>query len=83
MSISREYYDEDGNYWQIETPHYIPPKEAIKNPAYVKGCIIAEERRRAEQNAEKYCRYHSNLFRAYLVVVAILGIAVIVKRFVV
>lgn len=83
MSISREYYDEEGNYWQIETPHYIPPKEAIKNPAYVKGCITAEERRRAEQNAEKYCIYHSNLFRAYLVVVAILGIAVIVKRFVV
>ncbi len=83
MSIGREYYDEEGNYWQIETPYYIPPKEAIKHPEYVKGCITAEERRRAEQNAEKYRRYNRNLFRAYLVVVAILAIAVVVKRFVV
>ena len=77
MSIGREYYDEEGNYWQIETQYYIPPKEAIKNPAYVKGCITAKERR----NAEKYRRYNRNLFRVYLVVIAILAIAVVVKRF--
>lgn len=23
MTIGREYYDKDGNYWQIETPYYI------------------------------------------------------------
>lgn len=83
MSISREYYDEEGNYWQIETPYYIPPAEAIKNPAYVRGCITAEERSKAKQNEEKYRRYNRNLFRAYLVVMAILAIAVVVKRFVV
>ena len=83
MSISREYYDEEGNYWQIETPYYIPPAEAIKNPAYVIDCITAEERRRAKQNEEKYRRYNRNLFRAYIVVMVILAIAVVVKRFVV
>lgn len=45
MSIAREYYDSEGNYWQIETPHYIPPAEAIKNPAYVRGFISADDRK--------------------------------------
>jgi len=46
MSIGREYIDKDGNYWQIETPHYIPPEEAIKNPAYVRRFVSAANRKR-------------------------------------
>ena len=46
MTIGREYNDKDGNYWQIETPYYIPPEEAIKNPAYVRGFVSAANRRR-------------------------------------
>lgn len=79
MSISREYYDKDGNYWQIETPHYIPPDEAIKNPAYVRGCITAEERRKAEEDRVKYKKYVRNVYLTFAAIIIVLLIALAVK----
>ena len=79
MTIGREYYDREGNYWQIETPHYIPPEEAIKNPAYVRGCITAEERRQAEKDREKYKRYIRNTYLTFAAIIIVLIIALAVK----
>ena len=79
MSISREYYDKDGNYWQIETPHYITPDEAIKNPAYVRGCITAEERRKAEEDRVKYKKYVRNVYLTFAAIIIVLLIALAVK----
>ena len=76
MTIGREYYDKDGNYWQIETPYYIPPEEEIKNPAYVRGCITAKERRKAEED-KKYGRIVCMTFVTILIV---LFIALVVKK---
>lgn len=73
MTIGREYYDSEGNYWQIETPYYIPPEEAIKNPAYVRGCITAEERR------VKYKKYVRNVYLTFAVILIGLLIALVVK----
>lgn len=80
MTIGREYYDKDGNYWQIETPHYIPPEEAIKNPAYVRGCITAEERRKAAADRDKYKRYMRNVYLTFAAVLIALLIALAVKE---
>lgn len=79
MTIGREYYDKDGNYWQIETPHYIPPEEAIKNPAYVRRCITAEERRKAEKDRAKYKRYMRNVYLTFAAILIVLLIALAVK----
>lgn len=75
MTIGREYYDKDGNYWQIETPYYIPPEEAIKNPTYVRGCITAAERRKAEAD-KKYAR---NVYLTFAAILIVLLIALAVK----
>ena len=80
MTIGREYYDKDGNYWQIETPHYIPPEEVIKNPTYVRGCITAKERRRAEKDREKYQRYMRNVYLTFAIILIVLLIALAVKE---
>lgn len=79
MTIGREYYDKDGNYWQIETPHYIPPEEAIKNPAYVRGFTSAEERRQAEKDREKYKRYMRNVYLTFAAIIIALLIALAAK----
>lgn len=79
MSVSREYYDEEGNYWQIETPHYIPPKEAIKNPDYIRGFISAADRKKAERNRIKYHRMTQALYAFMGAAVLVLGIMVILK----
>lgn len=79
MPIGREYYDKDGNYWQIETPYYIPPEEAIKNPAYVRGCITAEERRKAEEDRVKYQKYDSIVYMTFAAILIVLLIALVVK----
>ena len=79
MTIGREYYDKDGNYWQIETPYYIPPEEAIKNPAYVRGCITAEERRKAEEDRVKYRKYVRNVYLTFAAILIVLLIALAVK----
>lgn len=79
MTIGREYYDKDGNYWQIETPHYIPPEEAIKNPAYVRGCITAEERRKAEEDRVKYKKYVRNVYLTFAAIIIVLLIALVAK----
>lgn len=79
MTIMREYHDKDGNYWEIETLHYIPPEEAIKNPAYVRGCITAEERRKAEEDRVKYKRYMRNVYLAFAVILFVLLVALAVK----
>lgn len=83
MSIGREYYDKDGNYWQIETPYYIPPEEAIKNPAYVRGCITAEERRKAEEDRVKYKKYGRIVYLTFVTILIVLFIALIVKKVVI
>lgn len=80
MSIGREYYDSEGNYWQIETPHYIPPEEAIKNPAYVRGCITAEERRKAEADRVKYKKYGRIVYLTFVAILIVLFIALVVKK---
>ena len=80
MTISREYYDKDGNYWQIETPHYIPPEKAIKNPAYVHGFIGAEERLQAEKDREKYKRYMRDVYLVFATIIIALLIALAVKE---
>lgn len=80
MTISREYYDKDGNYWEIETPQYIPPDEAIKNPAYVRVCITAEERRKAEEDRAKYDRYMRNVYLTFAAILILLLIALVVKK---
>lgn len=77
MSIGREYYDKDGNYWQIETPRYIPPEEAIKNPSYVRGFISAEELAEDRKFAEKQQR-DSKYTDIGLIVSGLLLIGVIV-----
>lgn len=80
MSIVREYHDKDGNYWQIETPHYNPPAEAIKNPAYVRGCITAEERRNAE-NARRWVeRLNRNMEIAIIILLIIMGIVLVIRK---
>lgn len=79
MTIGREYYDKDGNYWQIENPHYIPPEEAIKNPAYVRGCITAEERRKAEEDRVKYKKYVRNVYLTFAAIIIVLLIALVAK----
>ena len=81
MTIGREYYDKDGNYWQIETPYYIPPEEAIKNPAYVRGFISAKEMA-AERAAEKrFKRMNRNLEVATIVLVVLFAFVWIMKTF--
>lgn len=80
MTIGREYYDKDGNYWQIETPHYIPPEEAIKNPEYVRGCITAEERRNEENARRRFERFNRNMEIAMISLLIIMGIALIIWR---
>lgn len=81
MSIGREYYDEEGNYWEIETPHYIPPKEAIKHPEYVRGFISAKEMA-AERAAEKrFKRMNRNLEVATIVLVVLFAFVWCVKAF--
>ena len=79
MTIRREYHDKDGNYWQIETPHYIPPEEAIKNPAYVCRCITAEEHRKAEKDRVKYKRYMRNVYLTFAAILILLLIVLAVK----
>lgn len=71
MSIGREYYDKDGNYWQIETPHYIPPEEAIKNPAYVRGFISAKEMA-AERAVEKWFKRMNRILEVTTIVLVVL-----------
>jgi hypothetical protein len=80
MTIGREYYDKDGNYWQIETPYYIPPEEVIKNPAYVRGCITAEERRKAEEDRVKYKKYGRIVYMTFVAILIVLFIALVVKK---
>ena len=80
MSIGREYYDKDGNYWQIETPHYIPPEEAIKNPAYVRRCITAEKRRNEENAKRRFGRFNRNMEIAMIGLLIIMGIVLIIWR---
>lgn len=80
MTIGREYYDKDGNYWQIETPYYIPPEEAIKNPAYVRGCITAEERRNEENARRRFERFNRNMEIAMICLLIIMGIVLIIWR---
>ena len=70
MSIGREYYDSEGNYWQIETPHYIPPEEAIKNPA---------DRKREEDFKKEARRINKVLTAACIVAMAFLFIVLMVK----
>jgi hypothetical protein len=76
----REYHDKDGNYWDIETPYYIPPEEAIKNPAYVRGCITAEERRNEENARRRFERLSRNLNIAMISLLIIMGIVLISQR---
>lgn len=80
MTIMREYHDKDGNYWEIETPHYIPPEEAIKNPAYVRVCITAEERRNEENAKRRFERLNRNLNIAMISLLIIMGIVLIIQR---
>ena len=80
MTIMREYHDKDGNYWEIETPHYIPPEEAIKNPAYVRGCITAEERRNEENAKRRFERLNRNLNIAMISLLIIMGIVLVIQR---
>jgi len=80
MTIMREYHDKDGNYWEIETSHYIPPEEAIKNPAYVRGCITAEERRNEENARRRFERLSRNLNIAMISLLIIMGIVLIIQR---
>jgi hypothetical protein len=80
MTIMREYHDKDGNYWNIETPYYIPPEEAIKNPAYVRGCITAEERRNEENARRRFERLNRNLNIAMISLLIIMGIVLISQR---
>jgi hypothetical protein len=80
MTIMREYHDKDGNYWENETPHYIPPEEAIKNPAYVRGCITAEERRNEENARRRFERLNRNLNIAMISLLIIMGIVLISQR---
>ena len=80
MTIGREYYDKDGNYWQIETPYYIPPEEAIKNPTYVRGCITAAERRKAEEDRMKYKKYGRIVYMTFVTILIVLFIALVVKK---
>lgn len=80
MTIMREYHDKDGNYWEIETPHYIPPEEAIKNPAYVRGCITAEERCDEENARRRFERLNRNLKIAMISLLIIMGIVLVIQR---
>ena len=80
MSIVREYHDKDGNYWQIETPHYIPPEEAIKNPAYVRGCITAEERRNEEDARRRFERFNRNMKIAMISLLIIMVIVLVIRK---
>lgn len=79
MSIGREYYDSEGNYWQIETPHYIPPEEAIKNPAYVRGFVSAADRKRDADFKNEARRINKVLTAACVVAMAFLFIVLMVK----
>ncbi len=74
MSIVREYHDSEGNYWQIETPHYIPPAEAIKNPDYVRGFISADDRKWQEYLKKGIRRNSKVLAFAGIVVMAIVSL---------
>ena len=79
MSIGREYYDSQGNYWQIETPYYIPPEEAIKNPEYVRGFVSAEDRRKKTDFWENTRRINKRLSIACIVVLVFLLVVIAVK----
>lgn len=75
MSMEREYYDNDGNYWQTETPHYIPPEEAIKTSTYVHGFISAVQRKKTASLiafSEEIGRNNKFLLGAYGIVFGIL-----------
>lgn len=77
MSIGREYYDEEGNYWQIETPYYIPPKEAIKHKEYVRGFRSAKER----AAAKRFKRMNRTLELATIALAVILAFVWCMKAF--
>ena len=79
MSIGREYYDSEGNYWQIETPHYIPPEEAIKNPAYVRGFVSAADRKRDADFKKEARRINKVLTVACIFALTFLFIVLMVK----
>lgn len=81
MSISREYYDEEGNYWQIETPYYIPPKEAIKHKEYVCGFISAEHFRKEKAAKERFKRMNRIIELTLMSLVIILAFALCMKEF--
>lgn len=80
MSISREYYDEDGNYWQLETPEYIHPAEAVKHPEYVRGFISAEHFRKEKEARERFKRLNRNLEIAMVSLIVLLVIVFFIKR---
>jgi hypothetical protein len=77
MSIGREYYDEEGNYWQIETPYYIPPAEAIKHKEYVRGFRSAKER----AAAKRFKRMNRTLELATISLAVILAVVWCIKAF--
>lgn len=79
MSIGREYYDSEGNYWQIETPHYIPPEEAIKNPEYVRGFVSAADRKREVDFKKEVRRINKVLTIACIVALVFLFIVLMAK----
>lgn len=79
MTIGREYNDKDGNYWQIETPHYIPPEEAIKNPAYVRGFVSAADRKREADFKTEFHRINKVLTIACIVALVVLFIVLMAK----
>ena len=79
MTISREYHDSQGNYWQIETPYYIPPEEAIKNPEYVRGFVSAEDRRKHAKFMKDIRRINKRLAVACIVALALLLVVIAVK----
>lgn len=81
MSISREYYDEEGNYWQIETPYYIPPAEAIKHKEYVRGFISAEHFRKEKAAKERFKRMNRTLEVATITLAVILAVVWCMKAF--
>ena len=81
MSIGREYYDEEGNYWQIETPYYIPPKEAIKHKEYVRGFISAKERTAKIAAANRFKRMNRTLEVATIVLIVLLIFVKCIKAF--
>lgn len=53
--------------------------EAIKNPVYVRGCITAEERRKAEEDRVKYKKYVRNVYLTFASILIVLLIALAVK----